>query len=237
MRFKEYFDSLQADTKVIVYHGTDLQTAYNFCIGGIDAKKPQRYRIFPHISGGKNLKFGIFVAPDPKTSLKFGRYALEFPAIGKDLIYKFPVEMKNSNELLKKQFPNSFRPTVSDDLINNPIEPQALFIGLVHPESITKVYYLEDNNWNKMKSISREEFVEIAKTQKVKEMWPIFHPTDYKISLADFVKRLAAEHNSTEEEILKILKEMYKKHGYLTGIGDVPYSVLKRIERQLSRIS
>lgn len=56
------------------------------------------------------------------------------------------------------------------------------------------------------------------------------------MSLEDFVKRLADEEDSTPEDTLHILKDIYKKAGYLTGIGKIPPTLLKNIERKLAKI-
>ena len=232
---EEEIRNLQANSVMDVYHGTTLQDAYNFCVNGIDAKQPRKYRIYLHTSGGNPIKFGLFVAPDPKTAFKFGNYVVEFSATGKDLIYKFPVEMKQYNQgYLKQSFPNSFRPAVSDDMLNNPIEPQALFIGLVDPHQIKAVYSLKNYSLDQMVKQTPAEFIAIAKTKNVKEKSSDFTPGEYKMDLGTLVHRIAQQENSTDQEIFDTLVWIYKRNGYLTGIGHVPWSLLRRIERQLA---
>lgn len=248
MEFKEWLNEghrgeiakLQPDSVITVFHGTDGDTAYNFCLNGIDAKK-NTHRIYPHISGGKPLKFGLFVAPDLKTAQKFGSVILKFKSLGKNLIYRFPTEMKkyNSSEFYKKQYPDSFRPIVSYDMLDRGVEPQAIFMGLLSPRAIEKVYSYSysDNKWS---AFSVQEYIDSYlnknTNKRINIHKSIFEPQEYQMSLQDFVKRLAQEHNSTEEETLDILKQVYKRNGYLTGIGDVPASLLRRIEQQLSKI-
>lgn len=230
---REEIVNLQPNSVVTVFHGTDKDTAYDFCLNGIDAKKYKQYRLYPHISGGRALKFGLFIAPNLKTAEKFGVVVIKFKSLGKDLIYRFPVEMKRENGgFWKEKYPKSFRPAVSQDLLDTKgVEPQAIYIGLLSPRAIEKVfvYNYRDYKWY---SMSREEYLESYKGKSHKGY---FEPQEYNMDLRDFVSRIAKETNSTDEEIFNILKDVYKKHGYLTGIGDVPYSLLRRIERQLSR--
>ncbi|MEI8270539.1 MAG: hypothetical protein WCG45_04160 [bacterium] len=248
MEFKEWLNEshrgeiarLQPDSVITVFHGTDGDTAYDFCLNGIDGKK-NTHRIYPHISGGKPLKFGLFVAPDLKTAQKFGSVIVKFKSLGKNLIYRFPVEMKkyNSSEFYKKQYPDSFRPIVSYDMLDRGVEPQALFIGMVSPRAIEKVfsYTYSDNKWL---SFSPQEYIDYYlnknKNKPTNIYRGIFEPQEYQMTLGDLVKRLAKEHNSTEEEILNTLKDIYKRNGYLTGVGNIPATLLRRIEQQLSKI-
>ncbi len=234
---EELIGNLQPNTIITVYHGSTMQDTYNFVTAGVDARTPTRYRVYPHWSGNKPLKFGIFVAPNPKVSFQFGRYVIEFDVMGKDLISRFPVEMKDHDKFYKKinKHPNSFRPTVTDDLLNLNVEPQALFVGLLAPNKIKRVWALKDNRWDQIYSMTPEEFIAIAKTQKVKDNSSIFSPEEYNLSLKDFVHRLAQEHNSTDQEILETLVWVYKRDKYLHGIGNVPYSLLRRIEKQLDK--
>ena len=233
--------TMQPETVVTVFHGTDNDTAYNFCLNGIDAKTKIHARRFPHISGGKELKFGLFVAPNLKTAQKFGNVILKFKTTGKNLIHRFPVEMKDLDRpesFYSKTMPKSFRPSTSYDLadLKSP-EPQALYIGLLSPRAIEKVcvYRLDKNNWEPM---SREEYIEYykSKNEKTRIFKSSFEPQEYNISLDDFVKKIAIENDSTPEEILNILKRIYKKSNSLTGIGTIPPTLLRNIENKLARI-
>lgn len=231
---------MKPNSVITVFHGTTADDAYNFCLNGIDARKQQRYRIYPHVSGGKPIKFGIFVAPDLKTSQKFGSVSLKFKTLGKNLIYRYPTVMNkdNSHELYKNSYPKSFRPTVSYDMLDNGVEPQAIYIGLLSPRAIEKlfVYDYKTHAWN---SMLPQQYIQqySQKNPKTRTYKGPFEPQEYQMSLQDFVKRLAQEHNSTEEETLNILKDVYRRNGYLTGIGEVPPTLLKRIERQLSQLN
>ena len=233
--------TMQPETVITVFHGTDHKTAYEFCLNGIDAKA-KVHRIYDqHISGGKKLKFGLFVAPDLKTAQKFGRVIVKFKAQGKNLINKFPVEMKVSDRpdsFYRKELPKSFRPSTSYELADlKSIEPQAIYIGLLSPRAIEKVFVYEysRNTWTPM---SREDYIDYyPKTDSKNTVYKsLFEPQEYNISLEDFVKRIADSEETTPESILDTLKYIYKKNKYLTGIGKVPQTLLKNIERKLSKI-
>lgn len=232
--------NLQPDTVITVFHGTDTQAAYDFCINGIDARSPYKGRKYPHLSGGKELKFGIFIAPNLKTAQKFGYVVIKFKTIGKNLIYRYPVEMKETDKYWKKYFPNSFRPSVSYDMSDlSGVEPQALYIGLLSPRAIEKVFY--QNRENKWIPMSREEFItfhdeNITYTGKVNFHQSIFEPQEYNMTLDEFVNKIAKDQECSPEEILNTLKHIYKKHGYLSGIGKIPPTLLRNIEIQLKKL-
>lgn len=229
--------ALQPESVITVYHGSTMQNAYEFCEGGIDARKPVHGRVYAnHLSNGKGLKFGMFVAPKLMVAFKFGSYVVEFKARGKDLIHQFPHSMRASDDFYRSKYPGSFRPSVSDNLLNQPIEPQALFIGLVSPREIVAVHALRDNKLNNVYSMHPAEFLEISQQpqQRIRKIYPSFSPTDYKMSLDDFAIRLAQVNRDTPENIMQTLEWIYRKSGHLTGIGDIPHSLLRRIERQLA---
>lgn len=241
MRFKTWLEGyrgnlarLQPNTVVPVFHGTDHHSAYLFCINGIDART-RVGRIYPHFSGGKPLKFGVFVGPDVKTAFKFGHVVIKFKTLGKNLIYKFPAEMSRDTSYpwITKRYPKSFRPTVSDDMLGKGVEPQALFIGLLSPRAIEKVWVWQ--NGTGAIPMTREQFIEEMDKRNERWRWdksPI-EPQQYRMSLDDFVKRIADHENATPQEIMDTLERVYKRHGYLTGIGDYPPTLLKWIEKQL----
>jgi hypothetical protein len=249
MNFKEWLllsegqmaniKTMQPETVITVFHGTDPETAFNFCLNGIDAKT-KTWRKHPHISGGKEIKFGIFIAPNLKTAKSFGQVVVKFKTQGKNLINKFPVEMKVSDRpdsFYSKQLPKSFRPSTSYELADlKSKEPQAIYIGLLSPRAIEKVFVYDYNTWTPM---SREEYIDYypkinSKTRAYKNL---FEPQEYNISLEDFVKRLAYRWRKTPESVLDLLKDIYKKNKYLTGIGKMPQTLLKNIERKLSKIT
>lgn len=243
MKFKLWIEGkygdlakLQPDTVITVFHGTTLEYAYYFCVNGIDGKHLNHYRVYNHISGSKPIKFGLFVAPDVKTAFKFGNYVIKFKTLGKNLIHKFPAEAGESREYDSKYYPKSFRPEISRDMLSRGVEPQALFIGLESPRAIEKVY-----GWQQgvgQKSMSREEFIVFAdkSNERLQYKKSDFEPQEYKMSLKDFVDRIVKREGGTEQEVLDILKRVYSRYGYLTGIGQIPYSLLKRIEQQVKRI-
>lgn len=226
---------LQPESVITVFHGTDGDTAYDFCLNGIDGKKQQHHRLYPHMSGGKPLKFGLFVAPDLKTAQKFGSVILKFKTLGKNLIYRFPTEMKKYNSgFYKEMYPKSFRPIVSYDMLDKGVEPQALFIGLTSPRAIEKLFVYDHKTyaWNPMSS---QQYIQnyANKNPKTRMFKSLFEPQEYKMSLQDFVKKLSQEHGTSEEETLDILKDIYQRNGYLTGVGQIPATLLKNIESQL----
>lgn len=233
--------TMQPNTVITVFHGTDNDTAYDFCLNGIDAKKKQSYRRFPHISGGKEIKFGLFIAPNLKTAQKFGNVILKFKTTGKNLIHRFPIEMKDldrPDSFYRKQLPKSFRPSTSYELADlKSLEPQALFIGLISPRAIEKVfvYKYPENIWIQM---SREEYIKYYenKNPNTRIFKSSFEPQEFNISLDDFVKRLAAENDSTPENILDTLKSIYKRNQKLTGIGKIPPTLLRNIENKLKKL-
>lgn len=229
---------MQPDSVITVFHGTSEDYAYEFCLNGIDAKKNQNYRLYPHLSGGKPIKFGIFVGPDLKTAQKFGQTIVKFKTLGKNLIYRYPTEMKKYNSgFYKELYPKSFRPSVSYDLLDKGVEPQAIFIGLLSPRAIEKVFHYNYKN-HEWISMNPQEFTQqyIQKNPKTRMFKSDFEPQQYKMELDDFLVKLAHEHNSTKEEVLNTLKDIYKRHGYLTGVGQIPATLLKRIEKQLSSL-
>jgi len=251
MQFKEWLitegqmaniKTMQPETVITVFHGTDQKTAYDFCLNGIDAKK-RVHRLYPHRSGGKEIKFGLFVAPNLQTSQKFGNVVLKFKTQGKNLIHRFPVEMKiydRPESFYRKEMPKSFRPSTSYDLANlSSIEPQALYIGLLSPRAIEKVfvYNLKENTWTPM---SREEYIQYYKEKNKNNRITIsksyFEPQEYNMSLNDFVNKIAKEEDATPEEILDTLKWIYKKNQMLTGIGNIPPTLLRNIENKLKKI-
>jgi len=234
--------TMQPDTVITVFHGTNQETAYDFCLNGIDARK-RVTRLYPHISGGKDIKFGLFVAPNLKTSQKFGRVVIKFKTLGKNLIHRYPVEMKDldrPDSFYRKQMPKSFRPSTSYDLAQlSASEPQALYIGLLSPRAIEKVfvYQYPENTWTPM---SREEYIEYYNQENKnnrKKSKSIFEPQEYNMSLDDFVKRLALDNDSTPEEILDTLKYVYKKANRLTGIGNIPPTLIRNIENKLAKLN
>ena len=232
--------TMQPETVITVFHGTDYRTAYNFCLNGIDAKTKIPRIYDQHISGGKKIKFGLFVAPDLKTSKNFGSVVLKFKTQGKNLISQSPVEEKKWNKYYEPAFPKSFRPYVSYDLADlKSSEPQAIYIGLLSPRAIEKVFVSDFTGvtgivtWTPM---SREEYIEKAGFKNILYKSP-FEPQEYNISLEDFVKRIADEFGGTPESILNTLKDSYKYSKTLTRtFPDFPQTLLKHIERKLSKI-
>ena len=198
---KTDIENLQPDTVISVFHGTCYEDAYNMVLNGIDAKK-QHYRKYPHFSGGKQVKTGLYIAPDLKTAQQFGQTVLKFKAQGKDLYPTFPAEMKKDDKDLKKYYPNSFRPSVSFTLLSKGIEPQALFRGFVSPRAIEKIYVYEysDSSWNEM---SKEKFLEHYEPKQAHKH--VVEPQE-KIPLKEFYERIVKNGGGSLEDIQKIVK-------------------------------
>lgn len=161
--------NLQPDTVVPVFHGSDHNYIYSFCLNGIDARQPVN-RLYPHYIkvGGKNhvVNRGLFVSPELATALDFGRAVIKFKILAKNLFPPFPLPaiMRSDNERLKKIYPNSFNPALSQWMLsqvnnkggqwndNKGGERQALFRGVLSPRAIEKVYisdYLKDGTFDR----------------------------------------------------------------------------------------
>lgn len=226
---------LRPDSVIPVYHGTSMTHAVNFCLNGINAKQTGVSRVYNHRVGKQGLTMGIFVAPDPDTAFKFGNVIVKFPALAKNLHYQVPNQTKEVNKWKKPHFPGSFRPSVSDDMLNNQTEPQALFIGHVSPRAIQKVY-VSQYGAGKV-GMTREEFLRRYMDDNQPRDVSAFEPQEYNITFDQFIRRLAARYNMGEDEARTILQNVYNRSGRLTGVGTIPHTLKKRMEMELRRRS
>ena len=159
------WDALQPDDKVIVYHGTSLSRVSEF-INGFDATRV----VYRHYGGPKHA--GVFVTPAVDVAARFANYGeivLELSVRAKNLHgvdYSGNIGRKQDmqawvEEGLKKKYPRSFRPHLSDTM-SQTVEPQALLLGLVRPSQILRVRYKKHGQepvW-----YSRQEFLSLGLT-------------------------------------------------------------------------
>jgi len=156
---------LQPDNKVIVYHGTSLSRVSEF-INGFDATRV----VYRHYGGPKHA--GVFVTPDVDVAARFadyGKIVLELRVRAKNLHgvdYSGNIGRKQDMQAwvkdgLKKTYPRSFRPHLSDTMSQS-VEPQGLLLGLVRPSQILRVRYKKHGQepvW-----YSRQEFLALGLT-------------------------------------------------------------------------
>jgi hypothetical protein len=159
------WDALQPDDKVLVYHGTSLSRVSEF-VNGFDATRV----VYRHYGGPKHA--GVFVTPDVDVAARFANYGeivLELSVRAKNLHgvdYSGNIGRKQDmqawvEEGLKKKYPRSFRPHLSDTM-SQTVEPQGLLLGLVRPSQILRVRYKKHGQepvW-----YSRQEFLTLGLT-------------------------------------------------------------------------
>ena len=158
---------------ITVFHGTSLADVYGM-INGFDANQVKR-RLY---GGPKHA--GIFVAPTEDSAEKFAYYGeiiLEIDVKAKFLhgvdysgnigrksdphahaVDWHNSETKSRSSWAKEQFPDSFRPRLSQTWTQSS-EPQALLRGFVSPNQITRIRHKkhkEDPTW-----YSRDEFLNL----------------------------------------------------------------------------
>lgn len=232
--------NLQPDTVLTVYHGTDHDYAYDMALNGIDARQPHS-RKYPHHSGGKELTRGIYVTHELKVAREFGMVVLKFKVIGKNLWPMFPTLMKKDDKALKDKYPNSYRPSVSHDMLERRQENQALFIGAVSPRAIEKIFVHEYGSKDH-RPMSREDFIKERKEKSKKHKREfVVEPQEADISLEDFIARIAENENSTVEDIQKTIdfymgraktRDDKRRAFYEIFEAFAPYSVLKKLVRK-----
>jgi hypothetical protein len=135
------FETLQPDTVLTLYHGTDEVEAAKLLKYGLDGTKVVQRT---HNQGNER---GLYVTPDQKTARDFGNIVFEFKAPAKLLFptarwgigsagRKTDYARKTANE----RYPKSFRPIVSIQM-NDTVEPQAMLIGYVPVRNIAAVWF------------------------------------------------------------------------------------------------
>ena len=177
------------------------------------------------------------MAPNLKTAQKFGNVIVKFKSLGKNLIYRFPVEMKDVDKWQSKYFRKSFRPSVSYDMSDlSAVEPQAIFIGLLSPRAIEKVfvYGYPSNIWTPM---TREEYIQFYQDQNKKNSniprKSLFEPQEADISLEEFISRIAKDNDSSYDNILNSFIWYYKRTGNLYIEKQFPETLARKIKRKL----
>lgn len=232
--------NLQPDTVVTIFHGTSQEVALKMCENGIDGNEPVG-RIQQHdleLNGKINWYFsGLFVTSTVETASKFGHYVIKFKTLAKNLHYQYESIHDSFKQLSEEDYPNSFNPQVSWDLLNEGSEPQALFKGFVSPRSIEKVY-----DFFRHKTYSRDEFV-LEHKKKIDK--PLIEPQE-NITYDEYVKRLSDEHGISQSELKDIfyfhfrdfsVDEIFSSiKGISGGFGEMPYSVAKSLAPQIYEV-
>jgi hypothetical protein len=95
----EETDTLQPDTKLVVYHGTSSKFIKDMLVGGIDATK-----VMPRLYN-QGRERGLYVTDDLNVAKSFGNWIIKFECFGK---YLFPTarygasrETRQSKEMNK----------------------------------------------------------------------------------------------------------------------------------------
>jgi hypothetical protein len=256
---------LQPDSMIPVYHGTSIDTAIEFAEEGIDGRT-RVARKYPHYIGGEMINRGLFVTTNFFTATTFGQIIIRFSARGKDLYYHFPAPetIKQIRADTAKKYPESFRPEVSDSLLDKSPEPQALFRGLVSPKTIYSFYlvaydstgdYIGGRYGEYQEEYSRSEFIDwfYNAYQKRKGVHskrvpsePLTEPQE-KLSLGEFLDRIKERFNIDSEEILDLIKraiegsKTYEQQihnlSHFPGGKIISYSVAKHLLPQILRVT
>lgn len=169
--------TLKPDSAITLFHGTSLGVALDMCHNGIDGRRKQ-HRLYPHYSSNAKgervmVDRGVFCSMDLKVSKTFGHYCLKFKTVAKNVVNIFPSldVTHDSRRTFKDMYPDSFRPEVSFNFINDR-EKQGLFIGVVRPNQIERVYAY-DYTTNKWESMTVDQFVEKYSTMAKFDIKPL----------------------------------------------------------------
>ena len=225
-------EGLQPDTVLTVYHGTTAEDAHEMALNGIDARKPH-HRKYPHHSSGKKITRGLYVSPELKVARGFGSVILEFEVEGRYLWPMFPTLMKKDDEALKEDYPKSFRPSVSHDMLERHWENQALFVGAIASSGIKKIYVYERESNTDFQTLSRSEFLALQKKDRRKH---VVQPHEANISPEEFFARIAEKENYSMETIDDVMNNVIDgswDRFYDTFSLFAPYSVLKKVFRKI----
>lgn len=208
--------AMQPDTPITVFHGTDIGHAMEFCVNGIDARQ-RHHRLYPHWDQGEYVSRGIFVTTTLKVAISFGQAILRFKVLAKHLHYQYPspTSQRQADVAFRPDYPKSFRPGTSFNLLGQQGEKQALFRGLVSPRAIEKVYlvnYDKEGNYGQGRydeykaAMSPEEFLHVFTTKE--------HKTPYK---------LMTEPQQTDLTPDRLLAMLVKKYGSMTKREDTDW--------------
>ena len=206
--------NLKPNDKLIVYHGTS-KVYLPRMINGFDAAKQEMSR---HYGGPRHV--GLFVSPDIDVAERFSNYGeliLELEVRAKNLHgtdYSGNVYGKKDDEIMKDQFPNSFRPGLSSLMLSTGTEPQALLLGMVSPKQIKRIRWAEGYK-GPMKWYTRSEL--LKKGFKVKgqpgsgygefslDDWGI-DLSSTKIPVPKFFDAVAKHVGKDSESVIRVIK-------------------------------
>lgn len=247
---------LSPDTVLSVFHGTEIDDAYDMVIHGIDGRKRvgRSYPHFVNIDDEKPVMVnrGLFISPFLEGAIRFGRAVIKFKTEARDLYNIFPSlkNIRDDKKLWKDKFPKSYDPGLSAFLSGRAwkSEPQALYRGRTSPRAIERVYIRDastDKEWAK-KEIMRQYFdpekYESVKVGKIKG-------TESYISIApdEFIEWYQAKEegagNKVSKNIESVIYEPQEKiksvdefaERVAGGKGVTKENVKKYLEKSLKR--
>lgn len=222
--------NLRKNDRLLVYHGT-YNKEFEQMAHGVDALKV-RSRSF---NQGKHS--GLFVAPDMVTAARFGRIVLELslPVRGMHapLSWSGDIDTKKDNDVWKKRYPRSFRPSLSASL-GGTGEPQALYKGFIRPKDILGVYVMDSSN----RPGPRMSLKDARQRFKIEELGvDLSNP---RFSIADYVKMLKYPEDKIKSAIVRYKpKSADDVYDLLAGggFGQHPFGVkaLRNLSNQMYR--
>lgn len=200
--------TLKPDTVLTLYHGSTFQVIVNMCLNGIDGKQAQT-RKYPHYvtkaSGRVSIDRGLFCSHDLRIAKTFGPVCVKFKTLAKNIVHIFPEKsvVKNARSFASPMYPKSFKPEVSFNFLNDK-EKQGLFIGVVRPDQIERVYVFE----SKWLSMTPQEFLSNYQGSA--------SPSD--LTMRDF-------HDASVESIVRAMQSQYPGLDRDLIIQDIVFTV------------
>ena len=234
----KYFDSLvegsdttrtlKPDTKIVVYHGTNENSLKKMLFGGIDATKVH-YRLY---NQGKER--GLYVTDNLETAKKFGNWIIQFECYGRDLFptsrYGASKETRSNKEFqkyLEDKYPTSFRKYTSY-MLDNAIEPQAMFIGYIPVKNISKIYNFKyGDNSKKIKEYDIEEVIKMFDLESFD--W------DLNMSIEDIFKKITEIYGVDKETLIGIMKTPYGLEEVL-NLVEMPRKLELRVKEYIGKV-
>lgn len=250
--------TMQPDTPLTVFHGTDIDHAMEFCVNGIDARQ-RHHRLYPHWDQGEYVNRGLFVTTTLKVAIGFGQVVLKFKVLAKNLHnqYPSPKSQRQANDVFRQDYPKSFRPGASWNLLGAGNEKQALFRGLVSPRAIEKVFlvrYDKEGNYSNGRydeykaAISPAEFLQLFTSKGTKAPHKLMiEPQQLNLTPDDLLTMLVKKYGRMSKRgedtawIENIIREAIDPARHKTyqsqiqglmsfsGGTAIPYSVAKRL--------
>lgn len=207
-------EKLQPEDILTVYHGTGA--AYLEMVHGIDATKDH------HRSYGGPRHEGIFVTSDIDLAIRFASYGevvLEIQVLAKDLHgtdfsgntskKQIKMGMQDPDKIWKNKYPESFSPYLSATLLQSS-EPQALLIGIIKPQQITRVYY-KDKWYSKEELFQAEpEYYKPYSNVPTKLKKLGFDPTDGSISIDEMISIISTNLDIPIERVANVVDSWTK---------------------------